>query len=209
MCIITRQGESAVETALRVKRSSVPGHLRDVSINMASATTGPSDVELAVDGDEIAFERLVSAHHAEMVRIAYVITCDGALANDAVQSAWARAWSKLGSIRDPRRPRPWLLAIAANEARQILRARRRVRVVELDPMVPAAPAADPASGIARIDLVRALGHLSADDRALLALRYVAGLGSDELGRLTGRTPSGTRARLSRIRARMRRELGDV
>jgi DNA-directed RNA polymerase specialized sigma24 family protein len=90
----------------------------------------------------------------------------------------------------------------------VLRARRRFSVVEIDPALPAGSAADPAGAIARIDLVRALAHLSPEDRALLALRYVAGLDAEELGRLTGRTASGTRARLSRITARMRVELGD-
>jgi RNA polymerase sigma factor (sigma-70 family) len=179
-----------------------------VSGDTLSATTGRTDAELAAAGDDIAFERLVAAHQAEMVRVAYVITCDQSLANDAVQSAWTRAWRKLGSLRDGRRARPWLLAIAANEARQVLRARRRMSVVEIDPTVPASPATDPAAAIARIDLVRALARLSAEDRALLALRYVAGLDAEELGRLTGRSASGTRARLSRITARMRLELGD-
>jgi RNA polymerase sigma-70 factor (ECF subfamily) len=104
--------------------------------------------------------------------------------------------------------RPWLLAIVVNEARQIIRRRRRVSVVELDPNAPAASGADPAVGIARLDLVRALAHLDPDDRALLALRYVAGLDAIELGAATGRSPSGTRARLSRLTARLRKELGD-
>jgi RNA polymerase sigma-70 factor (ECF subfamily) len=173
-----------------------------------STTIGRSDVELAADGDDIAFARLVAAHHADMARVAYVITGDGALAQDAVQSAWTIAWRKLRSVRDPSHPRPWLLAIAVNEARQIVRRRRRVSVVEIDPVLPAPARTDPAVGIARLDLVRALANLSPDDRALLALRYVAGVDSAELGALTGRSASGTRARLSRLTARLRRELDD-
>jgi RNA polymerase sigma factor (sigma-70 family) len=167
-----------------------------------------SDVELAAEGDEVAFARLVAAHHPGMARVAFVITGDSALAQDAVQSAWLIAWGKLRSVRDPLRIRPWLLAIAVNEARQIVRRQRRVPVTEIDPQQPANPRTDPAVGIARIDLVRAMSHLSTDDRALLALRYVAGLDAAELGALTGRSASGTRARLSRITARLRGELGD-
>jgi DNA-directed RNA polymerase specialized sigma24 family protein len=59
-----------------------------------------------------------------------------------------------------------------------------------------------------VDLVRSLAHLSPEDRTLLALRYVVGLDAAELGALTGRSPSGTRARLSRLTARLRMELGD-
>jgi RNA polymerase sigma-70 factor (ECF subfamily) len=173
-----------------------------------SATIDRSDVELAADGDEVAFARLVATHHADMARVAYVIVGDAALAQDAVQSAWVIAWGKLRSVRDPRRVRPWLLAIAVNEARQIVRRQRRVSVVEIDPHLQGAPRTDPAVGIDRLDLARALAHLSPDDRALLALRYVAGVDAAELGALTGRSASGTRARLSRLTARLRQELGD-
>lgn len=173
-----------------------------------SATIGRSDVELAADGDELAFARLVADHHADMVRVAYVIIGDAALAQDAVQSAWVIAWGKFRAVRDPRHPRPWLLKIAVNEARQIIRRRRRVTVVEIDPDLRAAAGTDPAVGIARLDLVRALAELPPDDRALLALRYVAGVDAAELGAITGRSASGTRTRLSRLTKRLRQELGD-
>lgn len=172
------------------------------------AAIGRSDVELAAEGDEAAFARLVALHYGEMSRVAYVVVGDSGLAQDAVQSAWTIAWRKLRSVRDPQHPRSWLLAIAANEARQIARKRRRVTVVEIDPELAAAPRTDPAVGIARIDLVHALDRLPPDDRALLALRYVVGLDAAELGSLTGRSASGTRARLSRLTASLRRELGD-
>ena len=173
-----------------------------------TATFDRSDLELAADGDDAAFGRLVVLHYDEMARVAFVITGDRSSAQDAVQSAWVRAWVKLGSVRDPRRVRQWLLAIAANEARQIARRQRRVAVIELGPELEAAPGTDPALTIGRIDLVRILDRLSADDRALLALRYVAGMDAAELGSMTGRSASGIRARLSRLTARLRRELGD-
>jgi RNA polymerase sigma factor (sigma-70 family) len=176
---------------------------------MAPATTFErSDVELAADGDDAAFGRMVALHYDEMARVAYVITGDRSTAEDAVQSAWTRAWVRLGSVRDPARVRQWLVAIAANEARQIARRQRRVAVTELSPELEAAAEMDPAVGIARVDLVRVLAHLPPDDRVLLALRYVAGIDAAELGSMTGRTASGTRARLSRLTARLRKELGD-
>ena len=173
------------------------------------AAVEPADVQLAAAGDTAAFARLVTRHHADMARVAYVITGDAGLAEDAVQSAWLTSWARLPSLREPSRVRPWLFAIVLNEARQIMRRRRRVAVVEIDPNIRAAATADPATGIARLDLVRALAHLDPDDRALLALRYVAGLDAVELGAATGRSASGTRARLSRLTARLRKELGDA
>ena len=165
-----------------------------------------SDVELAADGDEAAFGRLVAQHQLVMARVAVVIVGDPSLAQDATQAAWIAAWKRLRSLHDPGRIRAWLVAIVANEARQIVRRRGRTTVVEIDPQLPSSARSDPAAGIARLDLVRALAGISADDRALLALRYVAGLDAEELGAATGRTASGTRARLSRLTARLRTEL---
>jgi len=160
----------------------------------------------AAAGDESAFARIVAAHHDDMVRVCQVITRDADVANDAVQEAWAIAWRQLPQLREPQRLRSWLVAIAANEARQILRRQHRQVVTEL----PAEGPRDELEGsrvwTGRIDLRNALAHLSVDDRELLALRYVAGFDSAELSQLTGLSPSGTRARLQRLLAQLRDEL---
>jgi RNA polymerase sigma-70 factor, ECF subfamily len=165
-----------------------------------------SDVELAAKGDELAFARLIDAYHAELARIAFAIVGEHAIADDAVQSAWVKAWRKLPSLRDSSRVRYWLISICVNEARQALRSRRRVDVLELTIDQPAADRSDPALGVGRLDLHRALNRLSGDDRALLTLRYVADLNANEIAAITGRSASGTRVRLSRLTAKLRAEL---
>jgi RNA polymerase sigma factor (sigma-70 family) len=165
-------------------------------------------VALAVAGDEAAFARIINAHHDDMTRVCFVICGDLDVADEAVQAAWPIIWRKLGSLRDPDRLRPWLVSIAANEARQLIRHRRRRTVVELAVGPAATPGGDPAGQVGDLDLVNALARLDPDDRALLALRYVAGFDSTELARATGRSPSGTRARLARLLERLRTELSD-
>jgi RNA polymerase sigma factor (sigma-70 family) len=174
------------------------------------AVDGPtfvSTVALAAAGDEVGFTWLVDTYHADMARVAFVVCGDRELAADAVQSAWLVAWRKLGSLRDPGRVRPWLLAVTANETRQLVR-RRQSPIVEIDLEAPGDPRGDPSHGIERLDLRRALAHLSPDDRALLAMRYVLDLGSDELGAAVGTSPSAARTRVSRAVNRLRRELRD-
>ncbi len=82
-------------------------------------------VDQAALGDEAAFARIVAACHDDMARVCFVVCRDTDLAQEATQAAWPIAWRKLDSIRDPERLRPWLIAIAANEARQLMRRRRR------------------------------------------------------------------------------------
>ncbi|MEP7379940.1 MAG: sigma-70 family RNA polymerase sigma factor, partial [Chloroflexota bacterium] len=164
-------------------------------------------VKAASEGDQVAFARIVAAHHEDMVRVCYVITRDVDAANDAVQEAWSIAWRSLRRLNDPLRLKQWLVAIAANEARQMLRRQRRRVVTEL--RAEGAHNDDEGTQVwsSRMDLRNALARLSAQDRQLLALRYVAGFDSAELSRVTGLTASGTRARLQRLLAVLRDELG--
>jgi RNA polymerase sigma-70 factor (ECF subfamily) len=165
-------------------------------------------VALAASGDEAAFARIVHAHHGDMTRVCFLICGDLDLADEAVQAAWPIVWRKLGTLKDADRLRPWLVSVAANEARQVLRRQRRRTVVEISVATATGSISDPGARVADLDLANALARLSLDDRTLLALRYDAGLNSTELGRATGRSASGTRARLARLLDRLRTELGD-
>jgi RNA polymerase sigma factor (sigma-70 family) len=91
-----------------------------------------------------------------------------------------------------------------------VRRRRRRAVVEIAVAThERATAPDPSTAVGDIDLARALAGLRPEDRALLALRYVAGLNSFELGRAMGMSASGLRRRLARLLALLRTELSDA
>lgn len=191
------------------------GHLLDMTGIAQNARVGDVTIAAAAAGDAMAFARIVEAHHADMTRVAYVVTGgDQNLAADAVQAAWVVAWRRLGTLRDPSRLRPWLVSVAANEARQgCRRARRRaVTEIDVDGLGEASHPVfgqDPGERAAAMDLDRALRRLSADDRALLALRYEAGLDSPEIAALAGRAAPTIRWRLARVLSRLRKELADA
>jgi RNA polymerase sigma-70 factor (ECF subfamily) len=169
-------------------------------------TQGAATVHRAVAGEEAAFERLVADHHAAMARVAYVVCGDAETTRDAVQSAWSQAWRRIGSVRRPEQIRSWLVAIAANEARQAVRRRRRRAVVEIPLAVDHSGDTDPTDGIGLLDLARVLRGLKPDDRVLLALRYEAGLDSTEIAERLGLSASGVRSRLARLIERLRTDL---
>lgn len=178
----------------------------DVTVAKPGRSTTVAD---AAAGDVDALARIVAVHHDDMARIAFVICGDRDLAQDAVQVAWQRAWQKLGALRDESRLRPWLLSIAANEARQLVRRQRRHSIVSIDVAEVGSDRFDPAARPAGHDLGAALARLSPDDRRLLALRHVAGFDATEIGRLLGMSASGVRTRLARLLARLRTELIDA
>ncbi len=157
-------------------------------------------------GEQSAFREMVETFSPPMTQVCYVVCGDDDLADQAVAAAWPIAWQRMSGLREPSRLRTWLVAIAANEARQLMRARRRRAVREI-----AFQADEPSHSVDRaglVDLANALARLPPEDRQLLALRYVAGFDSNELARAIGLSPSGTRARLGRLLQRLRTELRD-
>jgi RNA polymerase sigma-70 factor (ECF subfamily) len=165
-----------------------------------------SNARLAAEGDEYAFARLISEHSSAMMRVAFVIAGDWSTAQDAVQSAWTLAWKKLPSVRDPAKLEAWLVSIAANETRTILRRTRRRMVVETHAGPEPTPGSDPDAAIDLVDLRNALRRLSPDDRALVAMRYLSGFDATQIGAAMGISSSGVRSRLGRILERLRKDL---
>ena len=152
---------------------------------IAEAEPKRSIVERALAGDEVAFAGIVAAHHDDMARIAYFVCGDLDIAEEAEQSALAVVYRRLRDLRDPDRLRPWLMSIAANEARQMARSRRRRTVREIAVVEPARPR--DIDHAVRIDLADALARLDPRDRAIVGLRFIGGFESAEIGRAMGMT----------------------
>ena len=151
------------------------------------------------------FEELVKRHHGDLIRLAFAMSGDAALAEDAVQACWQSAWRSRAAIRDPARIRGWLFTVTANEVRR-QRRRDRIRAVLHGRLEP--PTSPPQVDARHADLASALMKVSVDDRELLAMRYGLGLTSAEIGVHLGISATGARRRLQRVLERMRKELAD-
>jgi RNA polymerase sigma-70 factor (ECF subfamily) len=167
---------------------------------------GSAVVDRAAAGDRVAFAQLIAAHHAQMMRVAYVITGDAQSAGDAVQSAWEIAWRRLATVRDRTQVRSWLVAVAANEARKVNQRSRRHAVVDISSLPELAGAGDPGDSVSVVDLKRALAALKPEDRALLTLKFVGHLDSNAIALQLGLSASGVRSRLDRLLDRLRADL---
>ena len=164
-------------------------------------------VTSAAEGDQFAFGRIVAAHHEDMRRVCVFVTRDDTLAEDATPMAWTVAWQKLSTLREPDRLRPWLISVAVNQARDLLRSRSRRSELEVATDASRVSGGiDPATGIERLDALEAMSRLEPDDRALIAMRYVLGFDATELATALGGSPAGMRQRLKRLMDRLRQEL---
>jgi RNA polymerase sigma-70 factor (ECF subfamily) len=78
----------------------------------------------AQNGDREAFCELVRRHRTLAVNVVYRMCGDAMLAEDAAQTAFLRAWEKLGSYRPDGSFRTWIIRIAVNAAVDTLRRQK-------------------------------------------------------------------------------------
>jgi RNA polymerase sigma-70 factor, ECF subfamily len=134
-------------------------------------------IERCRDGDRDAFEEVVDRFGLQLLRTARVILRDQALAEDAVQETFLKAWQRIRTLRDED-PGPWLTRIAVNESISAYRRRHRFQALaERFGRLAGGKAA--ASSETRLDLARALDRLTPDQRAAIALRYYQDLSVED------------------------------
>jgi RNA polymerase sigma-70 factor (ECF subfamily) len=167
-------------------------------------------------GDTAAYEEIVQRYQQVAFRTAYVITGSAADAEEAAQDGFVKAYRALDTFRSGAEPRPWLLKIVANEARNRVRSAGRrhhleLRLVERFRPGDAAPSPE-AETVAAEDtrrLLNLVNSLSDEDRLVITSRYLLELSGEETAAVLG-IPEGTvKSRLSRALARLRTTLGEV
>lgn len=146
---------------------------------------------------------LVEENKTALFRLAVSITRNEEDAKDAVAEAVCRAYAKRHSLLRADRARPWLLRIAANEAYNICRARRR-----LLPLEDALPdlAAPPQEGPEEGGLWRLVRELPETLRAPVILFYYDQLNLKEIAAVLGIGQGAVKTRLTRGRQLLRERL---
>ena len=169
----------------------------------ADRAAEPPGVEL------VLLESFVHEHYPRLVRLAGLITRDADQAQDAVQSALERAWRKRGTVRDAASLRSWLDRIVAREAIRQTGGGPLGSFLRRNPdewAEIAAPLPEPAEMVV---LREALGRLSPDHRAVVALHLHAGYSVEETAQVLGVPFDTVRSRLRAARDRLRREMAEV
>ena len=175
-------------------------------------TAGRQDAGLiasAAAGDEIAFRRIIAAHHEDMRRVCAYIAGDLAIAEEATEAAWVIAWKRLRDVREPSHLRPWLMTVAANEAKQLVRKRRTRARFEITTDASQEPGGhDPATGVSAWICGRRSPASIPMTAPCSPCAMWSGFDSNELAIATGKNPATIRQRLKRLLDRLREDLID-
>ena len=73
---------------------------------------------------QLRLTRLMQTHGNSVLRVCFLYLHDRDLAQDAAQTTFLNVWKALDSLRDDEHCRPWLMRIAVNTCRSVLRSRQ-------------------------------------------------------------------------------------
>ncbi len=172
------------------------------------ATVGPMDgsVEAAEAGDLAAFDRLMRQYERLVLATALRLLGDLEGAQDASQEVFLRLYRNLNKVETSGHLSAWLYRVTVNVCHDARRKRRVSAPVEDAAELPALTADPQRTAIAterRRALEMSLRMLSEKERAVLVLRDLEGLSTEEVARALGTTEATVRSQLSKARVKVR------
>ena len=195
-----------------------------MTAELARHAAAAGDAELArlcADRDPSAVRQLVTANNQRLFRAAWSILKDRVEAEEAVQSAYLKAFAGISRFEGRSALSTWLTRIVVNEALERLRARRR-RAIQLEAegvsvldtyretlmrgSEPAAPDAAVARGQLRGLIEGAVAQLPSAFRSVFVLREVEGMSVEETAEALGIAPATVKTRLLRARHKLQAAL---
>jgi RNA polymerase sigma factor (sigma-70 family) len=159
-------------------------------------------VASVVAGDSLGLAAAYDRYADPLYQYCRTLLGDAADAADAVQDTFVIAASRLDRLRDPSRLRPWLYAVARNEALRILRSKKGT-----SPLDEARDVTDDGGDVSADADLRALledatAGLNPGEREVIELQLRHGLETAEVATVLGVSRNHAHALLSRSREQL-------
>ena len=179
--------------------------------------TDAAAVALARDGNSDAFRALVDRHSRAVYRLAHRMTGNPQDAEDVVQETFLKAYRQLGRFESRANFGTWLHRIAVNCSIDLIRGRKHQEMgqdandLELldsgdDQRVDPSPERLMLSSEVQERVGRAMGGLTAMERAAFVLRHFEGRSIDEISKALGLKTNAAKHSIFRAVRKMRQAL---
>jgi RNA polymerase sigma-70 factor (ECF subfamily) len=155
--------------------------------------------------DKACFTAAVERYQDMVYRVAFHVLANPYDADDAVQEVFLKLYTSKKPMEGEEHLRRWLLRVTINHCRDVLRSPWRKRRVSMED-VPEQPVfQEPEQKV----LYETVMTLPEHYRIVLVLFYYEELSVREIGTLLKLNPSAVTTRLSRARAKLKEQLGEV
>ena len=154
---------------------------------------------------QAALERLMAQYGTALLRMCCLYLRDYSLAEDAVQETFLKAYARLDSFRGDCSEQTWLMKIAINTCRDMLRSawmRHHDRYADLSQLPERAYCPEPPDDT----VVQAVSALPPRLREAVLLRYYQGMKVDDVAQALRTTRSGVKHRLKQANTLLRTQL---
>lgn len=147
---------------------------------------------------EATLNRLMDTYGTNVLRVCFLYLHDHSLAQDASQTTFLKAWQALDSFRQGSTEKAWLMRIAVNTCRSILRSREyRLYAHGVNPEDVPEPAVDALTPDRTV--YNAVLSLPDKYREIVVLHYYQGLPTEEVAHVLQIPQASVRTRLHRAR----------
>ena len=186
-----------------------------IVVSKSSPSCDPARIaELVQSQDSEALDRIARCYFSYLMRVGRCACRDPASAPDAVQDALVSAAERAEQFRGDGSVKAWLSRMVVNACRCRERGRKNDPSWNrplADTHTSARSGPEDSAALAELSshLERAISSLKPDDRELFVLSQIDGASAPDLARAFDLSPDAVRARLTRIRRRLRVELGPV
>lgn len=154
------------------------------------------------------FQALCQSLRPDLLRFAFWLARDRALAEDVVQESMLRAWKAQDSLLDERAAKPWLLTIIRREYARSFERKRFVTVDVLDLIATEEPALAVADDQDLVELRAAIFKLPDEYREPLVLQVLMGYSTAEIAAELELSTAAVLTRLFRARKQLRTLCGE-
>lgn len=172
-------------------------------------------VRLTLRGDATAFEQIIIRYESRIMTLAARLLGSRDDARDVAQEVFLRAFKYLHRADPQKALEPWLLRIAVNVCRDLVRRRlrRQHTFVDAELAEPIDQSSDPCAGLERkqqrVFLQKALNLLPEKERLAIVLRDIEGLSTADVAAILHSSETTVRSQVSRGRLRLKAAIGQL
>jgi RNA polymerase sigma-70 factor, ECF subfamily len=150
------------------------------------------------------FEILVKENYDKVYRVIYYYTRDQFLSEDAVQQAFVTAYSNLHQLKAKDKFASWVITIALNEAKRMLKNNNCPTVTPITDAHLGKYQDNMETAIElKVDMNTVINKLKQKDTEILVLKYYADLTLQQIADFLGLNISNTKVRLHRAKEKFR------
>lgn len=157
--------------------------------------------------DQQTIQAIFSRQVDTVYRVCYSYLGNPTDTEDAVQDVFLKMIRAEQTFTDPEHEKAWLIRVAINHCKDLLRASARRTIPLDDAAEPPAPATADTPGTLASDTLDAVLRLDPRLKDVTLLYYYEGFSTDEIAQILARPPSTVRNQLREARQVLKQQIG--